>query len=186
MTVVAAAEVGGQPVALEAAPDRAPDGTPGRSSESVSSSTPRNGLARPWRPPKKKNGYGWPREKLREAQRSPAFEKQEGDALLISSAADALHFSPAPLECPVKPLSRPPETGNMSTKEHQYFRDIGREDGLTDPAFNKFVKEQVAKKRKYEEEQRRQEKKREEKQRQREQEDKEQRRQQEAEQRTEE
>ncbi|XP_066941422.1 uncharacterized protein [Macrobrachium rosenbergii] len=56
MTVVAAAEVGGQPVALEAGPDPAPDGTPGHSSESVSSSTPRNGLARHWRPPMKKKG----------------------------------------------------------------------------------------------------------------------------------
>ncbi|XP_066944578.1 nematocyst expressed protein 3-like [Macrobrachium rosenbergii] len=55
-TVVAAAEVGDQPIALEAAPDPAPDGTPGRSLESVSSSPPTNGLARPWRPPKKKKG----------------------------------------------------------------------------------------------------------------------------------
>ncbi|XP_066963210.1 nematocyst expressed protein 3-like [Macrobrachium rosenbergii] len=43
-----------QPVALEAAPDPAPDGTPGRSPELVPSSPPRNGRARPWRPPKKK------------------------------------------------------------------------------------------------------------------------------------
>ncbi|XP_066970186.1 uncharacterized protein [Macrobrachium rosenbergii] len=56
MMVVAAAEVGGQPGAPEAAPDPAPGGTPGHSSESVSSLPPRTGLARPWRPPKKKKG----------------------------------------------------------------------------------------------------------------------------------
>ncbi|XP_066963704.1 uncharacterized protein [Macrobrachium rosenbergii] len=55
-TVVAAAEVGDQPVAPEAAPDHTPDGTPGRSSESVSSSPPRKGLARLWRSPNKKKG----------------------------------------------------------------------------------------------------------------------------------
>ncbi|XP_066988203.1 protein enabled homolog [Macrobrachium rosenbergii] len=54
--VVAAAEVGDQPVAPEAALDPAPDGTPGRSLESAPSLPPRNGLARPWRPPKKKKG----------------------------------------------------------------------------------------------------------------------------------
>ncbi|XP_066941082.1 uncharacterized protein [Macrobrachium rosenbergii] len=57
-TVVAAAEVGDQPVAPEAAPDPAPDITPGRSSESVPSSPPRNGLARPWMPPNKKKKGG--------------------------------------------------------------------------------------------------------------------------------
>ncbi|XP_066965688.1 protein PRRC1-like [Macrobrachium rosenbergii] len=57
-TVVAAAEVGGQPVTPEAAPDSAPDGAPGCTSESVPSSTPWNGLARHWSPPKK-NKKGW-------------------------------------------------------------------------------------------------------------------------------
>ncbi|XP_066969207.1 uncharacterized protein [Macrobrachium rosenbergii] len=55
-TVVAATEVGDQPVAPEIALDPTPDGTPGHSSESVSSSPPRTGLARPWTPPKKKKG----------------------------------------------------------------------------------------------------------------------------------
>ncbi|XP_066958965.1 nematocyst expressed protein 3-like [Macrobrachium rosenbergii] len=54
--VVAAAEVGDQPIAPEAALDPAPDSTPGRSSESVPSLPTRNGLARPWRPPKKMKG----------------------------------------------------------------------------------------------------------------------------------
>ncbi|XP_066969246.1 uncharacterized protein [Macrobrachium rosenbergii] len=56
-TVVAAAEVRDQPVATEAAPDPAPDSAPGLFPESVPSSSPRNGLARPWRPPKKKKGW---------------------------------------------------------------------------------------------------------------------------------
>ncbi|XP_066963445.1 mucin-16-like [Macrobrachium rosenbergii] len=53
-TIVAAAKVGDQPIATEAALDPAPDGTPGLSSESAPSPPPRNGLVRPWRPLKKK------------------------------------------------------------------------------------------------------------------------------------
>ncbi|XP_066966061.1 putative autophagy-related protein 11 [Macrobrachium rosenbergii] len=49
---------------------------------------------------------------------------------------------------------------NMSTEEHQYFRNIGKEDGLSSQALQRFVKEQIAEKRKYEEEQRQQEEER--------------------------
>ncbi|XP_066969713.1 uncharacterized protein [Macrobrachium rosenbergii] len=57
-TVVAAAEVGSLPVASRAASDPAPDGTSGLSPESVTSSPPRNGVARPWRNLKKKKEEG--------------------------------------------------------------------------------------------------------------------------------
>lgn len=42
----------------------------------------------------------------------------------------------------------------MTTEEHQYFWDIGKEDGLAGQALHKFVREQIAEKRKYDEEQR--------------------------------
>ncbi|XP_066956250.1 uncharacterized protein [Macrobrachium rosenbergii] len=53
-TVVTAVEVGSRPTATRATSNPAPDGTSGLSPESMPSSPPRNGVARPWRNPKKK------------------------------------------------------------------------------------------------------------------------------------
>ncbi|XP_066969197.1 uncharacterized protein [Macrobrachium rosenbergii] len=55
-TAVTAPEVGNQLIATQATTDPASDGTSGLSSESLPSSPPRNGVARPWRPTKKKKG----------------------------------------------------------------------------------------------------------------------------------
>ncbi|XP_066961923.1 protein PRRC2C-like [Macrobrachium rosenbergii] len=54
VTVVTAPEVGSLPVAPKATSDPAPDSTSGLSPDLVPSSPPRNGIARPWRNPKKK------------------------------------------------------------------------------------------------------------------------------------